>query len=109
MRDSLAYVPELGHLDWNYPSLGHFVCSLEQGRLSCGTTWHAAGLVGQLRAQESMTRLMKYSTELYAGLEAETGLATGWKECGSIQVARTPERMQYIKRSIASAREVEDR
>src|SRR5258708_30318078 len=80
------------------------VVLLEQGQLSCGTTWHAAGLVGQLRAQESTTRLMKYSTELYAKLEAETGLATGWKECGSIQVARTPERMQYIKRSIAAAR-----
>ncbi|NUP46719.1 MAG: FAD-dependent oxidoreductase [Catenulispora sp.] len=80
------------------------VVVLEQGRLSCGTTWHAAGLVGQLRAQESMTRLMKYSTELYARLESETGLATGWKECGSIQVARTPQRMEYIKRSVASAR-----
>ena len=46
---------------------------LEQGRLTCGTTWHAAGLVGQLRAHESMTRLIRYSTELYAKLEAETG------------------------------------
>ncbi|NUR30464.1 MAG: FAD-dependent oxidoreductase [Catenulispora sp.] len=93
---SVAYhLTELGVSD---------VVVLEQGRLSCGTTWHAAGLVGQLRTQQSMTRLMKYSTELYARLEAETGLATGWKECGSIQVARTPQRMDYIKRSVAAAR-----
>ncbi len=50
---------------------------LEQGTLSCGTTWHAAGLVGLLRASESGTRLVQYSSELYAGLEAETGLSTG--------------------------------
>ena len=56
------------------------VLLLEQGRLSCGTTWHAAGLVGQLRAQESMTKLIRYSTALYAELEADTGLATGWKK-----------------------------
>ncbi len=49
------------------------VVLLEQGQLSCGTTWHAAGLVGQLRASESGTRLVQYSTELYAELEAETG------------------------------------
>ena len=55
------------------------VLLLEQGQLSCGTTWHAAGLVGQLRATESGTRLVQYSTELYARLEAETGLATGYK------------------------------
>src|SRR5882757_5591853 len=68
------------------------VVLLEQGRLSCGTTWHAAGLVGQLRAQESMTRLIRYSTKLYAELEAETGLGTGWNNCGSLTVARTGER-----------------
>ena len=51
------------------------VLLLEQGQLSCGTTWHAAGLVGQLRASESGTRLVQYSAELYARLEAETGLA----------------------------------
>lgn len=57
------------------------VVLLEQGQLSCGTTWHAAGLVGQLRTQRSLTQLVRYSTELYASLEAETGLATGWKHC----------------------------
>ena len=58
------------------------VVLLEQGQLSCGTTWHAAGLVGQLRAQESMTKLIRYSTALYAELEADTGLATGCKPDG---------------------------
>lgn len=80
------------------------VVLLEQGRLTCGTTWHAAGLVGQLRNHESMTRLIRYSTELYAKLEAETGLATGWKQCGSLAVARTPERMVQLKRTAAVAK-----
>ena len=66
---------------------------LEQGKLTCGTTWHAAGLVGQMRPNRNMTRMSKYGIELYATLEAETGLATGWKQCGSVNVARTPERM----------------
>jgi 4-methylaminobutanoate oxidase (formaldehyde-forming) len=79
------------------------VILLEQGRLSCGTTWHAAGLVGQLRAHQNMTRLVQHSIDLYSRLEAETGLATGWKQCGSIIVARTPERMTLLKRVAASA------
>src|SRR5512137_2397596 len=77
---------------------------LEQGRLTSGTTWHAAGLVGQLRAHESMTRLIRYSTDLYASLEAETGLSTGWKKCGSLAVARTADRMTQLKRTAAVAR-----
>jgi glycine cleavage system aminomethyltransferase T/glycine/D-amino acid oxidase-like deaminating enzyme len=80
------------------------VVLLEQGRLTSGTTWHAAGLVGQLRAHESMTRLIRYSTDLYASLEAETGLATGWKKCGSLAVARTADRMTQLKRTAAVAR-----
>lgn len=80
------------------------VVLLEQGRLTCGTTWHAAGLVGQLRNHESMTRLIRYSTDLYARLEAETGLGTGWKQCGSLAVARTSERMVQLKRTAAVAR-----
>jgi len=80
------------------------VVLLEQGQLTCGTTWHAAGLVGQLRAQESMTRLIRYSTELYSKLEAETGLGTGWKQCGSLAVARTADRMTQLKRTAAVAR-----
>jgi heterotetrameric sarcosine oxidase gamma subunit len=80
------------------------VIVLEQGQLTCGTTWHAAGLVGQLRANRSMTKMSRYGIDLYASLEAETGLATGWKQCGSITVARTPERMTLLKRTIATAR-----
>ena len=56
------------------------VVLLEQGKLTCGTTWHAAGLVGQLRATRNATRMSRYGIELYATLEQETGLATGWKQ-----------------------------
>lgn len=80
------------------------VVLLEQGQLSGGTTWHAAGLVGQLRSHANMTGLIKYSTQLYSELEAETGLATGWKNCGSLSVARTADRMTVLKRTAASAR-----
>jgi sarcosine dehydrogenase len=80
------------------------VVLLEQGLLSGGTTWHAAGLVGQLRSHQNMTRLIRYSTELYAGLEAETGLGTGWKQCGSMTVARSQDRMTVLKRTAALAR-----
>lgn len=76
---------------------------LEQGQLSSGTTWHAAGLVGQLRASESGTRLVQYSARLYAELEAETGLSTGYKQCGGVTVARTPERMTQLLRTAAQA------
>ena len=79
------------------------VVLLEQGRLSGGTTWHAAGLVGQLRSYQNLTRLIRYSTELYSKLEAETGLSTGWKQCGSMTVARTEERMMLLRRSAAMA------
>lgn len=76
---------------------------LEQGQLSSGTTWHAAGLVGQLRATESGTRLVQYSAALYASLEEETGLGTGWKQCGGVTVARTPERLEQLRRTAAAA------
>jgi len=79
------------------------VLLLEQGQLSCGTTWHAAGLVGQLRATESGTRLVQYSTELYARLEAETGLSAGFRRCGGIIVARTGDRMVQLRRTAAVA------
>src|SRR3954447_811230 len=80
------------------------VVLLEQGRLTCGTTWHAAGLVGQLRAHQNMTRLVQYSAQLYQQLEAETGQALGWKRCGSVLVARTPERVTLFKRIASAAR-----
>ena len=79
------------------------VLLLEQGQLSCGTTWHAAGLVGQLRASESGTRLVQYSTQLYDRLEAETGLATGFRRCGGVTVARTADRMMALRRTAATA------
>jgi glycine cleavage system aminomethyltransferase T/glycine/D-amino acid oxidase-like deaminating enzyme len=79
------------------------VLLLEQGTLSCGTTWHAAGLVGPLRASESGTRLVQYSAELYAALESETGLATGYRNVGGVIVARTPDRMVQLRRTAANA------
>ncbi|MFL6159806.1 MAG: FAD-dependent oxidoreductase [Marmoricola sp.] len=79
------------------------VLLLEQGRLSSGTTWHAAGLVGQLRASESGTRLVQYSTELYERLEEETGLSTGYRRCGGVTVARTKDRMTQLRRTAANA------
>jgi 4-methylaminobutanoate oxidase (formaldehyde-forming) len=80
------------------------VVLLEQGKLTCGTTWHAAGLVGQLRPTRNATRMSRYGIELYATLEAETGLATGWKPCGSLNVAKTPERLTLFKRQMARAK-----
>ncbi|HTR59980.1 MAG TPA: FAD-dependent oxidoreductase [Casimicrobiaceae bacterium] len=80
------------------------VMLLEQGKLTCGTTWHAAGLVGQLRATRNATRMSRYGIELYSTLEAETGLATGWKRCGSLNVAKTPERLKLLKRQMARAK-----
>ena len=80
------------------------VLLLEQGRLTCGTTWHAAGLVGQTRATRNATRMSRYGIDLYAALEQETGLATGWKQCGSLNIARTPERLKLVKRQMARAR-----
>ncbi len=79
------------------------VLLLEQGQLSCGTTWHAAGLVGQLRASEAGTRLVQYSTQLYEQLEAETGQATGFRRCGGLTVARTEDRMTTLRRTDATA------
>jgi glycine cleavage system aminomethyltransferase T/glycine/D-amino acid oxidase-like deaminating enzyme len=79
------------------------VVLLEQRKLAGGTTWHAAGLVGRLRASNSMTRINKYSAELYAGLEQETGHPTGWKQVGSLIAARSPERMKQLRRTAAMA------
>jgi glycine cleavage system aminomethyltransferase T/glycine/D-amino acid oxidase-like deaminating enzyme len=79
------------------------VLLLEQGQLSCGTTWHAAGLVGQLRATENGTRLVQYSTELYERLEEDTGLSAGFRRCGGVTVARTHDRMVQLRRTAATA------
>ena len=80
------------------------VLLLERKQLSSGTTWHAAGLVGQLRATQNLTQLAKYSIELYAGLEAETGQATGFKQNGSISLATNGERMEELRRGASMAR-----
>jgi 4-methylaminobutanoate oxidase (formaldehyde-forming) len=80
------------------------VLLLERRDLSCGTTWHAAGLVGQLRATHNLTRLAKYGADLYERLEAETGQATGFRRPGSVSVARTAERMHELKRLASMAR-----
>ena len=80
------------------------VVLLERKQLTSGTTWHAAGLIGQLRASANMTRLARYSAELYLGLEEETGVATGMRQVGSISVALTNERREELYRNAAMAR-----
>jgi 4-methylaminobutanoate oxidase (formaldehyde-forming) len=80
------------------------VLLLERRELSCGTTWHAAGLVGQLRSSHNLTRLARYGAVLYEQLEAETGQATGFRRSGSISVARTAERLIELKRGASMAR-----
>ena len=79
------------------------VLLLERQQLTSGTTWHAAGLVGQLRGSQNMTRLAKYTAELYRGLEAETGQATGFKQNGSISIATTPGRLEELRRMCSMA------
>ncbi|MCF6305403.1 MAG: FAD-dependent oxidoreductase [Rhodobacteraceae bacterium] len=93
---SVAY--HLAKLGWKD------VILLERKRLTSGTTWHAAGLIGQLRASANMTRLAKYTQELYFNLEAETGVATGIKRNGSITVALTEARREEIYRGASMAR-----
>lgn len=93
---SVAYhLAELGWTD---------IVLLERRQLTCGTTWHAAGLVGQLRASQNMTRLAKYSADLYRRLEAETGLATGFSQRGSMTVALTHARREELLRQASMAR-----
>ena len=93
---SVAY--HLAKLGWKD------IVLLERKQLTCGTTWHAAGLIGQLRASQNMTRLAKYSADLYTKLEAETGLATGFRQTGSITVALTQERKHELLRLAGLAR-----
>lgn len=93
---SVAY--HLAKLGWKD------IVLLERKQLTSGTTWHAAGLIAQLRATRNMTRLSKYSQELYGELEAETGVATGFRRNGSITVALTEERREEIYRQASMAR-----
>lgn len=80
------------------------VVLLERRQLTCGTTWHAAGLVPQLRATRTLTELAKYTSELLKTLEAETGQATGFKQHGSIGVALNEARFEEFKRTGAMGR-----
>src|SRR4029079_11885661 len=80
------------------------VVLLERRQLTCGTTWHAAGLIGQLRATRRMTELAKYTSELLHALEAETGQATGFKQNGSISLALNAERFEELKRGASMAK-----
>jgi sarcosine dehydrogenase len=76
---------------------------LERAKLTSGSTWHAAGLVGQLRTSANVTQLLKYSVELYDSLEKETGQATGWKRNGGLRLACNPERLTEIRRQATTA------
>jgi glycine cleavage system T protein len=80
------------------------VILVERKQLTSGTTWHAAGLVGQLRATHNLTRLAQYTTELYASLESTTGQATGFRQIGSLALATTKERFEELKRGASMAR-----
>jgi 4-methylaminobutanoate oxidase (formaldehyde-forming) len=80
------------------------VVLLERKQLTSGTTWHAAGLVGQLRASRNLTELAKYTTGLFEGLEKETGQATGFKQNGSISIALSEGRMEELKRGASMAK-----
>ena len=79
------------------------VLLLERKKLTSGTTFHAAGLVGQLRSSANITRLLGYSVALYQQLEAQTGLATGWKMNGGLRLACTQARWTEVKRQASTA------
>jgi glycine cleavage system aminomethyltransferase T/glycine/D-amino acid oxidase-like deaminating enzyme len=93
---SVAY--HLAKLGWTD------VVLLERKRLTSGTTWHAAGLIGQLRATLTLTLLAKYTADLYTKLEAETELSTGFRQNGSVSIALTGERFEELKRQASMAR-----
>ncbi len=80
------------------------VVVLERKQLTSGTTWHAAGLVGQLRASRNLTELAKYTTGLFEGLEKETGQSTGFKQNGSISIALSDGRLEELMRGASMAR-----
>jgi len=92
---SMAY--HLTRRGWND------VLLLERNQLTSGTTWHAAGLVGQLRATQNLTRLAQYTSGLYQQLEAETGQATGYRQSGSLAIATTEARFEELRRGASMA------
>lgn len=88
---------------YHLAQMGQEVLLLEKAQLTSGSTWHAAGLVGQLRSNANITRLLGYSIDLYNTLEAETGLATGWKMNGGLRLACNAERWTEVKRQATTA------
>ncbi|MGQ9647702.1 MAG: GcvT family protein [Thermodesulfobacteriota bacterium] len=80
------------------------VVIVDKGELTSGATFHAAGLVGQLRASVNITKMLKYSIELYSRLEKETGQHTGWSEVGGLRIASSKDRMEELRRSAAMAK-----
>ena len=88
---------------YHLADLGHEVVLIESGKLTSGSTWHAAGLVGQLRTNANITQLLGYSVDLYDKLEKETGLGTGWKMNGGLRLACNKERWQEVLRQTTTA------
>jgi 4-methylaminobutanoate oxidase (formaldehyde-forming) len=93
---SVAY--HLAKLGWTD------VVLLERRQLSCGTTWHAAGLITQLRNTKSLTEIARYAPELFPVLEEETGVSTGFRQTGSLSLALTDARMEELARTASMAR-----
>src|SRR5260370_41839574 len=92
---SIAY--HLAQMGWSN------VVVLERGELTSGSTFHSAGLVGQLRTSANLTRMIRYSTDLYRRLKAETGVDPGWREVGSLRLASSPERLDELERLVAGS------
>lgn len=88
---------------YHLAQMGEEVLLLEKAALTSGSTWHAAGLVGQLRSNANITQLLGYSIDLYNKLEEETGLATGWKMNGGLRLACNQERWTEVKRQATTA------
>ncbi|MBF8283937.1 MAG: glycine cleavage system T protein (aminomethyltransferase), partial [Anaerolineales bacterium] len=80
------------------------VIVVERHELTSGSTFHSAGLVGQLRTSSSLTKMMRYSTDLYRRLKEETGVDPGWREVGSLRIASSDERMAELKRIVGYSR-----
>lgn len=80
------------------------VVLVERNELTSGSTFHSAGLVGQLRSDVNLTQMIRYSTDLYRRLKDETGVDPGWREVGSLRLASSPERLEELKRQVALSR-----
>lgn len=93
---SIAY--HLTQMGW------HDVVLVERSELTAGSTFHSAGLVGQLRTDVNLTKMIRYSVDLYRRLKDETGYDPNWREVGSLRLASSPERLEELKRQVALAR-----